>query len=220
MAPTGCPSALYTDHMAASPASEVHTCGPALESGDVLTRDEFERRYALRHDIKKAELIQGVVYVGSPVRIEEHAEPDNLLSTWLGLYSIHHPGVRAGNNGTVRLSEDDEPQPDSMMWYTAGQAAIDSDHYLGGAPELVVEVAASNANIALNRKKESYRLARVQEYVVWLTEDTRFHWFRLRGNDYAELTPGADGFIESEVFPGLRIHPARLLAGDRTAILG
>jgi Uma2 family endonuclease len=206
--------------MVASHASETRSCGPALESGDVLTRDEFERRYALRHDIKKAELIQGVVYVGSPVRIEEHAEPDNLLSTWLGLYSIHHPGVRAGNNGTVRLSEDDVPQPDSMMWYTAGQAAIDADHYLGGAPELAVEVAASTAAIALNRKKESYRRAGVQEYVVWLTEDERFIWYRLRGAEYAELAPGPDGFIESEVFPGLRLHPARLLAGDRTAILG
>lgn len=206
--------------MAAPKLTGRHACGPALESGDVLTRDEFERRYSQRHDIKKAELIQGVVYVGSPVRFEEHAEPDNLLSTWLGMYAIHHPGVRAGNNGTVRLSEDDVPQPDSMMWYEAGQSAIDADHYLGGAPELAVEVAASTANIALNRKKESYRRARVQEYVVWLTEDERFLWFRLRDGEYGELAPGAEGYIESEVFPGLRLHPARLLAGDRTAILG
>ena len=46
-----------------------------LESGDRLTRAEFERRYSARPDIKKAELIEGVVYVATPVRIEEHARP-------------------------------------------------------------------------------------------------------------------------------------------------
>ena len=33
---------------------------PPLESGDHLTRHEFERRYQARPDIKKAELIEGV----------------------------------------------------------------------------------------------------------------------------------------------------------------
>lgn len=119
--------------MAAPKLSDRRTCGPALESGDVLTRDEFERRYSQRHDLKKAELIQGVVYVGSPVRIEEHAEPDSLLIALLVNHSLSHTGVRVGNNGTVRLSPEDVLQPDSMMRYVTGQAVIDADHYLGGA---------------------------------------------------------------------------------------
>jgi len=41
---------------------------PPLESGDRLTRQEFERRYQAMPPIKKAELIEGVVYVASPVR--------------------------------------------------------------------------------------------------------------------------------------------------------
>jgi Uma2 family endonuclease len=186
----------------------------------MLTRDEFERRYSQRHDIKKAELIQGVVYVGSPVRFPDHAEPDSLLIAWLVNYSLPRKGVRVGNNGTVRLGPEDVLQPDSMMFYVTGQSLIDDEHYVEGPPELAVEIAASTAAIALNRKKESYRRAGVQEYVVWLTEDERFLWFRLRDGQYAELAPGADGYIESEVFSGLRLHPARLLAGDRTAILG
>ena len=39
-----------------------------------MTRDEFERRYEALPDIKKAELIEGVVYVASPVRFDQHAE--------------------------------------------------------------------------------------------------------------------------------------------------
>ncbi|RCJ24933.1 hypothetical protein A6S26_17155 [Nostoc sp. ATCC 43529] len=41
---------------------------PVLESGDRLTRHEFERRYHAMPDTKKAELIEGVVYVASPLR--------------------------------------------------------------------------------------------------------------------------------------------------------
>jgi Uma2 family endonuclease len=113
----------------------------------------------------------------------------------------------------------DEPQPDVMLWHEDGQAHIDEDGFLAGAPELVAEVAASTANIAMHRKKESYRQAGVQEYIVWLTLERRFHWYRLRDGDYVELQPGANGDIESEVFPGLRLNVRRLLAGDRTVVL-
>ena len=41
---------------------------PPLESGHRLTRPEFERRYAAAIHIKKAELIEGIVYIASPVR--------------------------------------------------------------------------------------------------------------------------------------------------------
>ena len=48
---------------------------PPLESGDRLTRAEFLRRYDAMPDLKKAELIEGVVYVPSPVRQKYHGRP-------------------------------------------------------------------------------------------------------------------------------------------------
>jgi hypothetical protein len=48
---------------------------PALENGDRLTRAEFERRYEAMPHLKKAELIEGVVYVPSPVRHRQHGAP-------------------------------------------------------------------------------------------------------------------------------------------------
>ena len=36
---------------------------PLLENGDRLTREEFERRYHAMPNLKKAELIEGIVYV-------------------------------------------------------------------------------------------------------------------------------------------------------------
>jgi hypothetical protein len=58
---------------------------PPLENGDRLTRDEFERRYEAMPHLKKAELIEGVVYVPSPVRQKYHGRQHCHLLTWLGV---------------------------------------------------------------------------------------------------------------------------------------
>jgi hypothetical protein len=52
---------------------------PPLENGDRLTSHEFERRYHAMPNLKKAELIEGVVYVASPLRIKSHGEPPPIL---------------------------------------------------------------------------------------------------------------------------------------------
>jgi hypothetical protein len=71
---------------------------PPLENGDRLTREEFERRYEAMPHVKKAELIDGVVYLGSPVRFGRHSEPHAALLTWLGTYAAFTQGVRLGDN--------------------------------------------------------------------------------------------------------------------------
>jgi len=43
-----------------------------LENGDRLTRAEFERRYDAMPGVKKAELIEGVVYMPSPAGLRRH----------------------------------------------------------------------------------------------------------------------------------------------------
>ncbi len=97
----------------------------SLESGDHLTREEFHRRYLTRPDIKKAELVEGVVYVGG----------------------------------------------------------------------------------------------RVRKYVVWRVLDRAIDWFRLQDGAYVLVEADADGLIESEQFPGLRLHVASMLAGDLAAVI-
>ena len=42
---------------------------PPLENGDRLTRVEFERRYDAMPHLKKAELIEGEVFIAGPERI-------------------------------------------------------------------------------------------------------------------------------------------------------
>src|SRR5207247_3024465 len=114
---------------------------PPLENGDRLTRAEFERRYAAMPATVKAELIEGVVYMSSAVRIDVHAMPHGDLITWAGTYRVHTPGIVLGDNATVRLDLDNEPQPDvCLMIGPGGQARIDEDGYIEAAPEFAAEV--------------------------------------------------------------------------------
>ncbi|NEO94692.1 MAG: Uma2 family endonuclease, partial [Moorea sp. SIO3G5] len=88
---------------------------PPLENGDQLTQVEFEQRYAQMPDVKKAELIEGIVYMASPLRMTQHANPHARIMTWLGTYWSATPGVEVGDNATVRLDADNEPQPDASL---------------------------------------------------------------------------------------------------------
>ena len=195
---------------------------PPLESGDRLTRHEFERRYTAMPHIKKAELIEGVVYLASPVRFRSHGEPHGHLITWLGIYQVPTLGLELGNNPTVRLDLDNELQPDAVLLIDerlGGQAHISDDDYIEGAPELVAEVAASSAANDLHDKKRAYRRNGVQEYIVWQTLENQFNWFSLQNGEYVSLEADADAAIKSQVFPGLWLATPALLAGDMTKVV-
>ncbi len=195
---------------------------PPLESGDRLSRHEFERRYHAMSDTKKVELIEGVVYVASPLRFQHHAEPHSLLIVVFGTYMIMTPGVRIGDNATVRLDFDNEPQPDVVLLIDqslGGQARISSDDYIEGAPELIAEVAASSAANDLYDKKKVYRRNGVKEYIVWQSLENKLDWFSLQNGEYVSLEPGADGVIKSRVFPGLWLDVQALRTGEMTQVL-
>jgi Uma2 family endonuclease len=195
---------------------------PPLESGDRLTRREFERRYNAMPNLKKAELIEGVVYVSSPLRFQPHAEPHANLMGWLWSYKVATPGVRLGDNPTVRLDLDNEPQPDAILLIDTtcgGKSHLGSDGYVEGAPELVAEVAASSATKDLYDKKRAYRRNGILEYIVWQVFEQTISWFSLQDGEYVILTPNASGIIESLVFPGLWLDVSALVNDNMQQVL-
>ena len=195
---------------------------PALEAGDQLTRDEFERRYAAMPALKKAELIEGVVYMPSPVRVRRHGSPHAKIIGWLGHYQARTPGVEVADNATARLDMDNEPQPDAMLSIApelGGQVRFRPDDYVEAAPELVAEVASSSASYDLNTKRHAYRRSGVQEYIVWRVLEQQLDWFVLRGGRYEPLAADDRGVMRSATFPGLWLDPAALLRGDLAATL-
>lgn len=191
-------------------------CVPALESGDRLTREEFHRRYLLRPDIHKAELVKGVVYVPSPVRMPEHGAPHALLIEELGFYRRQTPHVTAGDNTTLILPDGSEVQPDVMLRRRrGGSSRVNTDHFVVGAPELVAEISASSASYDLHDKKDAYRDAGVPEYIVWRVEDEAIDWWELKDGQYVPIPADADGLTRSRVFPGLALDRPGLLAAAR-----
>ncbi|MCA8963495.1 MAG: Uma2 family endonuclease [Planctomycetes bacterium] len=190
---------------------------PVLRAGDRLSRAEFERRYAAMPDLKKAELIEGVVYVGSPVSYVRHGRPHHILSNWLAFYEVATPGLIAADNTTVRLDLDNEPQPDLLLRLpeqAGGSSRIADDGYLEGPPELVIEVAASSVSYDLHDKLHAYRRNGVAEYLVHRVEDGEIDWFALDGGTYVPQVPDAAGVLRSRVFPGLWLDVVALLRGD------
>jgi Uma2 family endonuclease len=195
---------------------------PFLEPGDRLSRDEFERRYSAMPNVKKAELIERVVFIPSPVRLKAHAKPHSQLITWLGHYDAYTPCATVADNGTARLDMDNEPQPDAMLFLDpgfGGQVAVSEDDYVEGAPELVAEVSGSSASFDLHTKKTVYRRNGVREYLVWRVLDREIDWFAARGSEFVRLTPDGSGIVRSEQFPGLWLDTAALLRGDMAAVL-
>jgi len=190
-----------------------------LENGDRLNRVEFERRYTASN-IKKAELIEGLVHVASPLRFIPHAEPHAHILTWLGTYQSMVAKLAVGIEPTVRLDEDNEPQPDAVLFRLGGNAQIDDDGYIAGAPELVVEIAASTVSYDLHAKKRVYERNGVKEYIVWRTLDCQIDWFILENGKYVNLTPDDAGVIHSREFDGLRLNITAILNGDMALVLG
>ncbi len=193
---------------------------PPLESGDRLSRAEFERRYAAMPNLKKAELIEGVAYVASPLRAKAHGKPHGDIMGWLWTYKTATPGVELYDNPTVRLDNDNEPQPDAVLCLErGGQSWISEDDYIEGAPELIVEVAASSASYDLHDKLRVYRRNGVREYIVWRTFSQQIDWFYLEAGEYNSLVANGSGIFCSQQFPGLWLAGDSLLSGNLAEVL-
>lgn len=193
--------------------------GPPLGLGDKLTRKEFLRRWNAHPEIKRAELIGGIVYMPSPVKLE-HGNIESDVGLWLGTYSVATPGTDCGHNTTTFLLED-TPQPDLHLRILPqfGGSSWDEDGYLGGVPELLAEVCLSSSAYDLHAKYDLYEAAQVPEYLAVLPYEREIRWHRLRDGKYELQPPDADGVWRSHVFPGLWLDGESLLLRDRAKVL-
>lgn len=192
-----------------------------LVNGDSLDSAEFLRRYQAMPRIKKAELIEGIVYMSSPVSAE-HSEADGLIHTCLGYYAAHAQGVRFHPNTTVILDSGNTIQPDAILRLAperGGRTRLDANGYILGAPEFVVEVAVSSASIDLRGKRQACERNRVLEYIVWIIGERQLKWFTLEGDDYRQQQPDAEALFHSRAFPGLALSLPLLLSLDLAGVL-
>ena len=144
-----------------------------------------------------------------------------MLATWLGTYWYATPGTDAGDNGTVRLDWENEPQPDLMLRILPdrGGQSRDEDKYIAGPPELVAEVAASSESYDLHEKLRAYQRNGVREYLVWRVLDSAIDWFALRDGRFERIPLTTAGHCRSEVFAGLWLDVDAMLRGDRAGVM-
>jgi Uma2 family endonuclease len=191
----------------------------SLVEGTRIDQAEFHRRYEAMPPGTRAELINGVVFMPSPVGIA-HGEAHVVAILWLDRYAERTPGVQALDNATTIIGRNSEPQPDVLLRILpecGGQTRTERG-YVRGAPELIVEVAKTTRYIDLGPRLQDYERAGVREYVVRAMDPDEVIWHVLREGRLASIPPGADGLHRSEVFPGLWLDPAALLTRDREAI--
>lgn len=196
---------------------------PPLENGDRLTREEFEQRYLGMPHVKKAELIEGMVHVPSPVSHDYHGEQHTTLTWLLQHYVVFTPGTFASDNTTVKLDNENELQPDVFLAVRpecGGSVRIDRKGYVNGAPELVAEVSGSTVSIDLGKKLGVYEGHKAREYLVWRVYEDAIDWHVLTRGKFALLSPDpADGLLKSRVFPGLWLDAAAMLGNNLAAVL-
>ena len=176
-----------------------------FDNGDTMDQPTFHALYKTTPDEFKAELIRGIVFTASPVRTL-HGLPHGNLATLLGVYAAQTPGVQFFIDSSTILGIGDEPQPDlALMLQPAfgGQAMIDDEGYIQGAPELVIEIAASTMSIDLNAKLDAYSDAGVQEYIVALEPTESIRCFSRTKRGLVEQHISDDLLYHSPAFPGL-----------------
>jgi Uma2 family endonuclease len=186
----------------------------------LLTREEFERRWEAEPGLKRAELIEGRVYLDVTVS-PDHAALHSLANTWLGLYWRGRADLELLDNVTVRFPGENDLQPDiALRWRDPARTrSVRSDRAIEGPPELVLEVSVSSASRDLTLKKDVYQRNGVAEYLVWQLDEGRADWYVLQDGAYVALQPDEHGIIESRAFPGLRLDVPKLLAGDVQGVL-
>lgn len=191
------------------------TSGPVeLVTGDRMTQPEFHRLYEQTPEGFRAELIGGIVYVSSPLKLR-HGTNHLPLGTLFFAYQGHTPGVECGDNTTVKLGEESEPQPDlylRILPENGGQSRTTEDDYIGGPPELVAEITHSSRAIDLHAKLLDYARNGVREYLVVSLREQQLRWFDLPADEELQLDP--DGVCRVKAFPGLWVHAEALFAKD------
>ena len=191
-----------------------------LHTGACLTQPVFHALYERTPPGFTAELVEGVVFVASPLS-RRHGVPHFKFGGMLSIYDDHTPGIEGGDNVSVVLTGTGESQPDlylrvrrdhggrSRTFSVEDGVRTESDDdgdYLTTGPEFVLEVAKSSRTLDLNGKRRDYRVGGVLEYVVADVNRRETHWFDFSSGSDAPVPIPADGIVRCRSMPGLWLN--------------
>ncbi len=193
---------------------------PLLSPGDQMASEEFLGRWNMSPGLKYAELIEGVVYMPSPLSIR-HANRDNLIQGLLFNYAARVPGCEPLTNATWVMTKTSVPQPDASLRVIrefGGMSRVEGE-LMAGVPELAVEICLSSRSYDLGPKRLLYQSSGVPEYLTIILEDQQIEWRVLEQGRYRLLKLHKDGTLRSRIFPGLWLDIAAYWRADRAGML-
>ncbi len=199
-----------------SEGTKVTNLPRTLVEGQRLDQPTFHALYEAMPPGTRAELIDGVVYMPSPLGLS-HGLAHVPVIVWLDYYAEKTPGVQVMDNATTILGWKSEPQPDGLLRILPerGGRTWNEGGYVHGAPELIAEVAKATRYVDLGPKLVDYQQGGVLEYVVHALDPDEIFWFGQEQGVLVRRPIGDDGLYRSTVFPGLWLDPQALLAGNR-----
>jgi Uma2 family endonuclease len=158
--------------------------------------------------------------MASPVG-DRHGDFCHLANLWLGLYSARTPGLKGGTESTVILDELNEVQPDVHLRVRPEFGGQTDKHgnFIGGCPELVLEVAITSKNYDIGPKLSAYEAAGALEMIVIAIHPNEIFWHSRDESQFVRIAPDADGIYRSRHFPGLWLNPTALFAEALPAMI-
>jgi Uma2 family endonuclease len=190
---------------------------PLLQSGYHLSADEFHARYKQMPENVRAELIEGIVYMASPL-YSPHGDSHFLLTNILGIYEEDTPGIIGSIATSVRLDGKNEFQPDIHLRIDpkcGGRTKNPDKKLVLGGPEFVTEISNTTLEMDLHEKFEVYLRDGVQEYFVWALQNEKLKLFAQEGGEFEEIKSDSKGILRSRVLPGLWLNVPAILALDK-----
>ena len=190
-----------------------------LAPGDRMDLCEFLERWEQSPELKFAELIDGVVYMPSPLSLP-HGRFDSVAQYVFTHYAMSS-GVCESQAGVTWLMLGSAPQPDlalSLNSQYGGKMEIAPRELASGLPELVVELCQASRSYDLGPKLALYERAGVPEYLAILIEERRFEWRILEQGRYRLMETG-DGIFRSRILPGLWIDEPAFWRKDDPRLL-
>jgi hypothetical protein len=190
-----------------------------LAPGDRMELKEFLQRWEQEPGLKFAELIDGVVYMPSPLSLP-HSRFDGVAQLVLGYYAARS-GICENLPQATWLMEKSAPQPDlalSLKPEYGGKLKVAPGDLASGLPELVVEICRSSRSYDLGPKLALYERVGVPEYLAILVEERRFEW-RIMVEGRYQLLESAVGVFRSRILPGLWIEESAFWSADGTRLL-
>lgn len=191
---------------------------PPLFEGDRMDAAEFLRRWEALPDVRYAELIDGVVFMPSPVSFL-HGRYQFVATRWLAAYEERTPGSEGASDCTWLMGDQDVPQPDVFLRIkpALGGQSRGGTKYAEGAPELIVEISGSSRSRDFGAKQALYLKMGVREYLTVQWQKRILIWRRSEAGRFVEIRPGKDGLLRSRIFPGLWLDPAAFWEGNVAA---